>query len=70
MIYFKMLYAILPIGGTEKYVTQGSRLHITFDKYKVLSLPLIVEVEIECYDVFHDPFIAWFSEKLTKHLKI
>ena len=33
-----MLYAILPIGGTEKYVTQGSRLHITFDKYKVLSL--------------------------------
>ncbi len=33
-----MLYAILPISGTEKYVTEGSRLHVMLREHEVLSL--------------------------------
>ena len=59
MIYFKMLYAILPIGGTEKYVTQGSRLHITFDKYKVLSLhKLPTKLTIENQNISQGGFVT------------
>lgn len=54
-----LLYAVLPIGGTEKYVKQGNRITVTFSKFEPLSLhKLPAKLVLDQEKVYHNGFVV------------